>query len=189
MRLPCAFGAFGPVSRVRLCCDQLPHPPAPPWSEGWFLVRPALCCLDSSFPGRPEPWHSLMKAVSIWPIYTSAFYILDGLAGFLPGYQRGLPCFWSTAAWWLRSWFLDVIFPDLDLLHHLLTVWPWASYLTALRLSVFFFKKRKLEFLSWLGGIHEDTGSIPGLAQWVKGSGIAMSCGVGRRHGSDPTLL
>ena len=37
--------------------------------------------------------------------------------------------------------------------------------------------------------IHEDVSSIPGLAQWVKGSGIAVSCGVGRRLGSDPTLL
>ena len=26
--------------------------------------------------------------------------------------------------------------------------------------------------------IHEDTGLIPGLIQWVKGSGIAMICGV-----------
>ena len=34
--------------------------------------------------------------------------------------------------------------------------------------------------------IHEDTALIPGLAQWVKGSGVAVSCGVGHRRGSDP---
>ena len=28
---------------------------------------------------------------------------------------------------------------------------------------------------------HEAAGSIPGLAQWVKGSGIAVSCGVGQQ--------
>ena len=27
--------------------------------------------------------------------------------------------------------------------------------------------------------IQEDMSSIPGLAQWVKGSGIAVRCGVG----------
>ena len=31
-------------------------------------------------------------------------------------------------------------------------------------------------------------GSIPGLAQWVKKSGVAMSCGVGCRPGSGPAL-
>ena len=36
---------------------------------------------------------------------------------------------------------------------------------------------------------HEDSGSVPGLAQWVKGSGVAVSCGVGHRHGLDPVLL
>ena len=33
--------------------------------------------------------------------------------------------------------------------------------------------------------IHQDAG----LAQWVKGSGIAMSCGVGHRRDSDLALL
>ena len=37
--------------------------------------------------------------------------------------------------------------------------------------------------------IHEVAGLIPGLAQWIKGSSVAMSCGVGCRHGLDPLLL
>ncbi len=37
---------------------------------------------------------------------------------------------------------------------------------------------------------HEVVGSIPGLAQRVKDrSGVAMSCGVGHRCGSDLALL
>ena len=37
--------------------------------------------------------------------------------------------------------------------------------------------------------IHEDTGSISGLSQLLKGSSIALSCGVGHRLGLDPGLL
>ena len=37
--------------------------------------------------------------------------------------------------------------------------------------------------------IQEDSGLIPGFAQWIKGSGIALSCGIGRRRGSDLVLL
>ena len=37
--------------------------------------------------------------------------------------------------------------------------------------------------------IQKDVDSIPGLAQWVKGSSIAVSCSVDCRYGSDPKLL
>jgi len=36
---------------------------------------------------------------------------------------------------------------------------------------------------------HEVVGSIPGLAQCVKDLAMPVSCGVGCRCGSDPTLL
>ena len=36
---------------------------------------------------------------------------------------------------------------------------------------------------------HEVAGLTPALAQWVKDPAIAMSCGVGRRRGSDSASL
>ena len=36
---------------------------------------------------------------------------------------------------------------------------------------------------------YEVSGSIPCLTQWVKDLVVAVSCGVGRRCGSDPGLL
>ena len=40
-----------------------------------------------------------------------------------------------------------------------------------------------------LTSIHEDAGSIPNLAQGVEVSDVAMSCGVGQKHGSDLVWL
>ena len=40
-----------------------------------------------------------------------------------------------------------------------------------------------------LTSIRNNVGSIPGLTQWVKGSGIAASCSAGHRCGSGLVLL
>ena len=39
-----------------------------------------------------------------------------------------------------------------------------------------------------LASIHEDEGTIAGLAHWLKGC-VAVSCGVGSRHSLDLVLL
>ena len=40
-----------------------------------------------------------------------------------------------------------------------------------------------------LTSIHEDVAWIPGPAQWVTGSGVSVSCGVGHRCGLDLASL
>ena len=74
-----------------------------------------------------------------------------------------------------------------------------STYSSLLKLSITFSLKKCFFLLlgfpvvvQWLANLtrnHEVVGSIPALAQWVNNPGVAVSCGVGCRCSSDPTLL
>ena len=46
-----------------------------------------------------------------------------------------------------------------------------------------------VQWIKNLTSIHDDAALIPGLLQRLKGSGIAVSCGVGCRHDLDLVFL
>ena len=51
-------------------------------------------------------------------------------------------------------------------------------------------KNREMGVPVWLRGREpHSVGLIPGPAQWVKGSGVVMSYGIGRRRSLDVALL
>ena len=52
-----------------------------------------------------------------------------------------------------------------------------------------FWSSRRGSVETYLTSTQEDTVLIPGLALWVKDPDIAVSYGVGPRHGLDPSLL
>ena len=64
----------------------------------------------------------------------------------------------------------------------------WVIFQIRLELTCYRSSHRGLVVMN-LTSIHEDTGLIPGLIQWLKGSGIAMSYDVGRRCSSDTLRL
>ena len=101
--------------------------------------------------------------------------------------QRWIPAY--KARYWANIWRDNLSKP-----HCLL----WLPGKCPLKPWQWLFRKRLLitsgsyhcgSVVKDLTGIHGDMGWIPGLAQWIKGSSIAVSCGVGRRRCSDPVLL
>ena len=93
--------------------------------------------------------------------------------------QRWIPAY--KARYWANIWRDNLSKP-----HCLL----WLPGKCPLKPWQWLFRKRLLitsgsyhcgSVVKDLTGIHGDMGWIPGLAQWIKGSSIAMSCGVGHR--------
>ena len=88
--------------------------------------------------------------------------------------------------WWqpYQNWNWSIIISDLHNSEPTLVAWWFIGTM----LKCFCFEVPVVA--QWLTNPtknHEVEGLIPGLAQWR--SIVAMSCGVGCRHGSDPMLL